>query len=115
MGKGVVSWPTADDEPAMIAGGVAAGIGPPGKEPVAPDVSLPVSEDMNDKSLPELLKDLSQELTALLHEEIELAKAEVTAKGKPLGAGGRFARRRRCPGPTRVGLLSRLAPSRRCR
>ena len=35
----------------------------------------------------ELLNDLSHELTALVHQEFELARAEVTVKGKRLGAG----------------------------
>ena len=39
------------------------------------------------KTLAELLNDLSHELTALVHQEFELARAEVTAKGKRLGAG----------------------------
>jgi len=38
------------------------------------------------KSLAELLNDLSHELTALVHQEFELARAEVTVKGKRLGA-----------------------------
>jgi uncharacterized membrane protein YqjE len=43
--------------------------------------------DLKDKSLAELVKDLSQELTALVHGEIELATAEISAKGKRLGVG----------------------------
>ncbi len=43
--------------------------------------------DPTDKTLAELLSDLSQELSALMHQELDLAKAEVTAKGKRLGAG----------------------------
>ena len=69
----------------MIDGGAPDGIGPLSEEPAGRGVSLTVREDVKDKSLAELLKDLSQELTGLLHEEIELAKAEVTTKGKGLG------------------------------
>ncbi len=47
----------------------------------------PASKDLKDKSLAELLNNLSQELGVLVHQELELAKAEVTAKGKRLGAG----------------------------
>jgi hypothetical protein len=43
--------------------------------------------DPKGKSLAELLNDLSHELTALVHQEFELARAEVTVKGKRLGAG----------------------------
>jgi uncharacterized membrane protein YqjE len=48
---------------------------------------LPGSEDLRDRSLGELLKRLSQETTRLVHQELELAKAELTQKGKQAGAG----------------------------
>jgi len=37
--------------------------------------------------MPELLKDLSEQSTTLIRQEIELAKAEMTAKGKQVGIG----------------------------
>jgi hypothetical protein len=43
--------------------------------------------DLRDRSLPELLKQLSQETTQLVHRELELAKAELQQKGKQAGAG----------------------------
>ena len=43
--------------------------------------------DVRDRSLPELLKQLSQETTQLVHQELELAKAELQQKGKEAGAG----------------------------
>jgi methylase of polypeptide subunit release factors len=43
--------------------------------------------DLRDRSLPELLKELSQETTQLVHQELELAKAELQQKGKQAGAG----------------------------
>ena len=45
------------------------------------------TEDLRDRSLGELLKQLSQETTRLVHQELELAKAELTQKGKQAGAG----------------------------
>jgi hypothetical protein len=48
---------------------------------------LPGSDDLRDRSLGELLKQLSQETTRLVHQELELAKAELTHKGKQAGAG----------------------------
>jgi uncharacterized membrane protein YqjE len=45
------------------------------------------TEDLRDRSLPELLKQLSQETTQLVHQELELAKAELQQKGKQAGAG----------------------------
>jgi uncharacterized membrane protein YqjE len=48
---------------------------------------LPGSDDLRDRSLGELLKQLSQQTTRLVHQELELAKAELTQKGKQAGAG----------------------------
>jgi uncharacterized membrane protein YqjE len=48
---------------------------------------LPGSDDLHDRSLGELLKKLSAETTRLVHQELELAKAELTQKGKQAGAG----------------------------
>ena len=45
------------------------------------------TEDLHDRSMGELLKQLSQETTQLVHQELELAKAELTQKGKQAGAG----------------------------
>ena len=44
-------------------------------------------DDLRDRSLGELLKQLSQETTRLVHQELELAKAELQQKGKQAGAG----------------------------
>jgi uncharacterized membrane protein YqjE len=45
------------------------------------------TEDLRDRSLSELLKQLSQETTQLVHQELELAKAELQQKGRQAGAG----------------------------
>jgi Putative Actinobacterial Holin-X, holin superfamily III len=45
------------------------------------------SDDLRDRSLGELLKQLSEQTTRLVHQELELAKAELTQKGKQAGAG----------------------------
>ncbi len=42
---------------------------------------------VEDKSTADLLRDLSNELTTLVHQEIELAKVELTEKTKRVGAG----------------------------
>jgi uncharacterized membrane protein YqjE len=39
------------------------------------------------RSLPELLKQLSEQTTRLVHQELELAKAELQQKGKQAGMG----------------------------
>jgi hypothetical protein len=45
------------------------------------------SGDLHDRSLGELLKQLSEQTTRLVHQELELAKAELTQKGKQAGTG----------------------------
>jgi uncharacterized membrane protein YqjE len=45
------------------------------------------SNDLHDRSVGELLRQLSQETTTLVKQEIELAKAEMSEKGKQAGAG----------------------------
>ena len=47
------------------------------------------TEDLRDRSLGELLKQLSEQTTRLVHQELELAKAELTQKGRQAGAGRR--------------------------
>ena len=49
-----------------------------------------VSEPRSDASLGELLKELAEETTTLVRQEIQLAKAEMTQKGKKLGMGAGF-------------------------
>jgi uncharacterized membrane protein YqjE len=48
---------------------------------------LPGTDDLRDRSLGELLKQLSEQTTRLVHQELELAKAELTEKGKQAGKG----------------------------
>ena len=43
--------------------------------------------DLRERPIGELLKQLSEETTRLVHQELELAKAELTQKGKQAGAG----------------------------
>jgi uncharacterized membrane protein YqjE len=45
------------------------------------------TEDLRDRSLGELLKQLSEQTTRLVHQELELAKAELQQKGKQAGQG----------------------------
>jgi Putative Actinobacterial Holin-X, holin superfamily III len=51
------------------------------------DISDPDRDTSGSKSTPELLRDLSAQVTTLVHEEIALAKAELSVKGKRLGEG----------------------------
>ncbi len=44
-------------------------------------------DERETKPLGELLKELSQETATLVHQEVELAKAELSQKGKKAGAG----------------------------
>jgi uncharacterized membrane protein YqjE len=43
--------------------------------------------DLRERPFGELLRQLSEETTRLVHQEIELAKAELTQKGKQAGTG----------------------------
>jgi Flp pilus assembly protein TadB len=47
----------------------------------------PGDSDLGERSMGELLKQLSEQTTRLVHQELELAKAELTQKGKQAGAG----------------------------
>lgn len=44
-------------------------------------------DDRRERPMGELLKELSQETATLVHQEMELAKAELNQKGKKAGAG----------------------------
>jgi uncharacterized membrane protein YqjE len=58
-------------------------------------------EDLRDRPIGELLKELSNQTTTLVRQELELAKAEMTEKGKQAGLGaGMFG------GAGLVGLLA---------
>jgi len=48
------------------------------------------SEDLREHSVGELLKQLSQETTTLVRQELDLAKAEMTVKAKEGGKGAGF-------------------------
>jgi uncharacterized membrane protein YqjE len=45
------------------------------------------ADDLRERPIGELLKQLSEETTRLVHQELELAKAELTQKGKQAGMG----------------------------
>ncbi len=47
----------------------------------------PAQDDLRDRPIGELLKQLSQETTTLVRQELELAKAEMAQKGKQVGVG----------------------------
>jgi hypothetical protein len=47
-------------------------------------------DDLRDRPIGELLKQLSQETTTLVKQELDLAKAEMAQKGKSAGAGAGF-------------------------
>lgn len=45
------------------------------------------AEELQERSTGELLKTLSTQVTALVHQEVELARVELTEKGKKFGLG----------------------------
>lgn len=46
-----------------------------------------IQDDLRDRPIGELLKQLSQETTTLVRQELDLAKAEMAQKGKQAGVG----------------------------
>ena len=50
----------------------------------------PTDDDLRDRSLPELLRQLSTETSTLVKQELDLAKAELTQQGKRAGVGAGF-------------------------
>jgi uncharacterized membrane protein YqjE len=48
---------------------------------------LPGTDDLRERPIGELLKQLSEETTRLVHQELELAKAELAQKGRQAGLG----------------------------
>lgn len=50
----------------------------------------PAHDDLRDRPVGELLKQLSQETSTLVKQELELAKAEMAQKGKHAGLGAGF-------------------------
>ena len=59
--------------------------------------------DLRDRPTSELLKQLSDQTTSLVRQEIELAKLEVREKGKKAGGRRDVRRLRACSGCTRSG------------
>jgi uncharacterized membrane protein YqjE len=69
-----------------------------------PDMTGDTTDSLRERSLPDLLKRLSQETTQLVRQELDLAKAELSEKGRQAGAGaGLFG------GAGAVGLLGLAA------
>jgi hypothetical protein len=69
-----------------------------------PDMTGDSADSLRDRSLPDLLKRLSGETSQLVHQELELAKAELSEKGRQAGAGaGMFG------GAGAIGLLGLAA------
>jgi MFS family permease len=50
----------------------------------------PAQDDLRDRPIGDLLRQLSQETTTLVKQELDLAKAEMAQKGKDAGAGAGF-------------------------
>ena len=48
---------------------------------------MATNNDLREQSIGDLLKQLSQETTTLVRQELDLAKAEMTEKGKQAGVG----------------------------
>jgi hypothetical protein len=69
-----------------------------------PDMTGDTADSLRERSLPDLLKRLSEETTQLVRQELDLAKAELSEKGRQAGAGaGLFG------GAGAIGLLGLAA------
>ena len=76
------------ESPNPRSGSRAAGGSPPETAATAPaSPSPPATSGGDERSLSELVQKLTEQTSALARKEVELAKAEVTAKGKRLGKG----------------------------
>ncbi len=53
-------------------------------------MSTPTNEDLRDRPIGELMRELANQTTTLVKQELELAKAEMTQKGKHAGVGAGF-------------------------
>ncbi len=51
---------------------------------------MPSHDDLRDRPIAELLKQLSQQTSTLVKQELDLAKAEMAQKGKQAGLGAGF-------------------------
>ena len=63
---------------------------PGAPEPAVSEPAAPAG-DLSDVSTGELVRKLSTQLSELVHRELELARTELTAKGKRAGAGAGLA------------------------
>jgi hypothetical protein len=68
-------------------------------------------DDLRDRSLGELLKQLSEQTTQLVHQELELAKAEVTQKGKKAEAGAGLLGAAGAIGLAALGAFNMVMPA----
>lgn len=58
------------------------------QQPTNDDVHDRIPDDLHEASLGEVAKQLTQDVSALVRQEVALAKAELSEKGKQLGIGG---------------------------
>jgi hypothetical protein len=64
------------------------------------------ADDLRDRPIGELLKQLSEETTTLVRQELDLAKAEMAQKGKQVSRGAGFISGAAICGLGSLGLLS---------
>jgi hypothetical protein len=57
------------------------------QEPTDQDVHATIRDDLHEASLGEVAKQLAQDVSTLARQEIALAKAELSEKGKQMGVG----------------------------
>jgi len=58
------------------------------QQPTNDDVHDRIRDDLHDASLGDVAKQLTKDVSILVRQEVELAKAELAEKGKQIGVGG---------------------------
>lgn len=58
------------------------------QQPTNDDVHDRIRDDLHDASLGDVAKQLTKDVSTLVRQEVELAKAELAEKGKQIGVGG---------------------------
>jgi len=70
------------------------------------DSQVPDREDLRDRPMGDLLRQLGEQMSRLIRQETELAKAEISAKGKEAGAGAGLLAGAGVAGLLALGTLS---------
>ena len=74
--------------------------------PLGPNGGVPPEDDLRDRGIGELVKDLASQTSTLVRQEVQLAQAELTHKGKVAGKGAGLLAGAAVAGLLALGALS---------